>query len=229
MKTTSKKITALVTGSSSGLGWQITKKLIDKGYFVVGISRTQNKECSSRTENFIQVEGDICSTDTIEMALSYVNIHGKFKLLVNCAGVGFFENPGEGDMESISRCIATNLTGTVLVTDSAFSELNKNHGTVVNIASTAALKPIASEAIYCASKWGVKGYTDSLREYCKTKKLTVIGVYPGGMRTKFWQDTNYGIDKRYRFMEAEHVAERVLDVLSTEQKTTVTDIVICAK
>ena len=59
--------------------------------------------------------------------------------------------------------------------------------TIVNIMSTSALIGRAEETIYCAAKWGARGYTEALRTELKGTKRNIIAVYPGGMKTDFWK------------------------------------------
>lgn len=62
----------------------------------------------------------------------------------------------------------------------------RNEGTIVNIVSTAGLEGKVTESVYCASKFGVRGFTESLALELSGTAINVCAVYMGGMRTEFW-------------------------------------------
>lgn len=99
---------------------------------------------------------------------------------------------------------------------------------IVNIMSSAALKGNKQEAVYCAVKWGERGYTESLKANYKGTSVKVIGVYPGGMDTSFWQNNrNYISEEKQRtFMKPQDVAQIIIDNLLTSCNLTVSDIII---
>ena len=87
---------------------------------------------------------------------------------------------------------------------------------IVNIMSTAALKGNKNETVYCATKWGEKGFTERLKMEYKGTSVKVIGVYPGGMNTNFWNDNRdyVSIEKANTFMNPVDVAKVILDNIS---------------
>jgi short-subunit dehydrogenase len=216
---------AIVTGTSSGLGAEIARLLIESGYQVVGVSRSPSKLLGGQA-GYSEVLGDVAAADTAERALSVGAALGTFEMLINCAGAGLFGVPGENTPNDIAASIQTNLTGTILFSEACFETLKKNSGTLVNVGSTASLKAKANEAIYCAAKWGVRGYTDSLKMEAKGSGLKVLGAYPGGMKTAFWDTTEHTKGKRGGFMEAADVAAAIVAALPTGGSCGVSDIVL---
>lgn len=220
------KQTAIVTGTSSGLGAELASALIKENYHVVGVSRTSSDLCTRFSAEFTEILGDISDPETGVRALAAANAAGRYDLLINCAGMGVFGSPGEVTAEAIKGCINVNLTGLILMSEASTRDLTNNKGMIVNIASTAGLKAKANEAIYCAAKWGVRGYTESLKLECKGSGLRVVGVYPGGMKTAFWAETEHTKAVRSGFMSAKDVAAAITAMLQATGSCGVSDLVL---
>jgi short-subunit dehydrogenase len=100
--------------------------------------------------------------------------------------------------------------------------------TIVNIMSTSAQTGRAKETIYCAAKFGARGYTEALRSELKGTRRNIIAVYPGGMKTDFWNIP--GQDKDLSsFMDPAEVAAKVVNAVLVSDKMIVTDITINRK
>lgn len=99
---------------------------------------------------------------------------------------------------------------------------------IVNIMSSAALKGNKQESLYCATKWGERGYTESLKTTYKGTSVKVIGVYPGGMNTEFWEDSRDYVsdEKSSTFMNPKDVATVILNAILNHQSVNVADIMI---
>lgn len=125
--------------------------------------------------------------------------------------------------EEIDQVLDANLKGMVLMTVAALKTMTSYGGKIANIMSTASLKGKAGESLYCASKWGAKGFTEALKSEYKGSNILVYGVYPGGMKTSFWKETSSV--KTDDFMEPEAVAEHIVDAVMNET-IYISDIVI---
>ena len=99
---------------------------------------------------------------------------------------------------------------------------------IVNIMSSAALRGNKQESVYCATKWGERGYTESLKVAYKGTSVKVMGVYPGGINTNFYQASRDYVseEKQNSFMKPEEVANIILSNVLTTNHLTVADIVI---
>ena len=126
----------------------------------------------------------------------------------------------------MQEVLQTNLMGTILFSDFAFARFKKDGGTIVNIISTAAFTPRVNETVYCASKFGVKGYTEGLRLEAKGTQVKVVAIYPGGMNTNFWQNANCNNIDCEKFMNASEVAQIIVDNIFAKKSCYVSDIVI---
>ncbi len=94
--------------------------------------------------------------------------------------------------------------------------------------STSALLGRDKETVYCASKWGARGYTEALRAELKGTKRNIIAVYPGGMKTDFYKIADKDRDIT-AFMDPGAVAEKIVNAVLNADKLVVTDITINRK
>lgn len=181
---------AVVTGASSGLGFEIAALLRARGMKVIGVSRRGP-----------DIRGDAAKRET---AVAALRAAGEPKLLVNCAGVGIFHPAGSYTPEEVGDVIGANLIAMI-----NFCEVFAGRvATIVNVMSTAALSGKPGETIYCAAKWGARGYTEALR--AELKETRVVAVYPGGMKTPFWASDP---DRAANFMDPREIAARIVTAI----------------
>ena len=190
---------AIVTGGTSGLGAAIAELLASRGYDVVTVSRRESAT----------VSGDASRGETAQKAIAAAESRGTLELLVNCAGSGSFGKAGTYDEQTIRELLDANLTAMIVFSDALFRRFADSGGTIVNVLSTAALVAKPNESVYCAAKWGARGYTDVLKAEAKGTKLRVISVAPGGMDTAFWSERKEG------FMNPAAVAKVIVDAIES--------------
>jgi short-subunit dehydrogenase len=196
-------VVAIVTGASSGLGAAIAQ-LLGSRMPVVGVSR--------------RTLGDASNPDTARRAIEEAEKLGAIDLLVNCAGVGVFGPAGSYDEKAIDDVLDANLKSTIVFCNALFPRFARDGGTIVNVLSTAALVGKPNESVYCAAKWGARGYTEALRAEAKGTKARVISVAPGGMDTPFWPERREG------FMDPREIAAVIVDAV--DRRVNVTELVI---
>jgi len=199
---------AIVTGATSGLGFSIAQLLRHRGTSVVGVARSAGAGIS----------GDAAKRDTAVRAIEAAERLGAIDLLVNCAGVGIFGPAGSYDDKAIAAIIESNLIATINFCELLFPRFKEHGGTIVNVLSTAALTGKANESVYCAAKWGARGYSEALKAEAKGTKARIIAVAPGGMNTPFWPEPRAG------FMDPDDVAATIVDAI--DRPVDVSEIVI---
>ena len=118
--------------------------------------------------------------------------------------------------------------GMILLTANTLKATNEQNIKIVNIMSSAALRGNKQEAVYCATKWGERGYTESLKAAYKGTSVKVIGVYPGGINTNFYKDSRdyVSVEKQNSFMNPNEVAKVICDNTFSDLNLTVADIII---
>lgn len=181
---------ALITGGSSGIGFAISKELKVRGYDIILVARDLNKlkECAKKL-------GD--NTRIVSINLSNPNecikLHEIFKdedidILINSAGFGLHGKFLDDDLDKQLEMIDLNIKALQILTKLFLNDMKKrNHGYILNIASTAAFSPGPLMASYFASKAYVLRLTEAISEEVRQDKINVyIGcLCPGPVSTHF--------------------------------------------
>lgn len=226
----------LITGGSSGLGYEIAKHLIlmDEHVIILGrnVDKLENatnklKEIS-RKADVLSYSLDISIEEDIDAFIDTLETSGKpIKQLYNVAGTTFYGKISDIHKEDIDKVLKSNMIGLMLFTSKMVGfMLNEPYEDkrIISVLSTAALKGKKFETIYNAAKWGARGYLESLRDELTETKIEVINVFPGGMKTDFWKDSASGYDVDH-FMDPADVARNIVKV-AMDTKVYVTDITI---
>ncbi len=213
----------VITGGSKGLGFELVK-LFSKKSKVLVISRTKNIVSSG---NVFYECGNIADESFLKSVYEKYSKEYKISYLINNAGCGVFGKANENTLAKVNQVLDSNLVGMILNTTYALPLLDENGAKIVNILSTAALKGNANESLYCASKWGARGFTESLKTEFKGTKVKVISVCPGGMNTEFWNSNRdyVSVEKSNGWMNPKKVAEVIFNNITNEDLC-VADIVI---
>ncbi len=208
----------VITGASYGLGESLARILTAKGAKLVISSRSKDKLEKLATEIGADfVVADVSKEEDInKLTNEALTRFGRIDLWINNAGVWLSKSLIEHiDMNKAKAMFETNVFGTVYGTRSALVEMKKqNAGTIVNIISTSGLNGRPNTVMYCASKYAVRGFTESLQEELKDSPIKLIAVYPGGIKTfLFNEDTPADFET---FMSPESVAEKIITNLEKE-------------
>ncbi len=220
----------IITGGASGLGLELVKQSIEKGLFVCNIDRDFEKMKmlnNTYKENYKGFIGDISDEEFIVNTIKEISNLGNIKTLINNAGEPSFKVPTLYNKNDIVKCFK-GLEGMILLSTEVLKAKNEKDLKIVNIMSSAALRGNKQEAVYCATKWGEKGYTESLKVAYKGTSVKVIGVYPGGINTDFYKNSRDYVseEKQKSFMNPKDVAKTILDNVLNETNLTVSDIII---
>jgi NAD(P)-dependent dehydrogenase (short-subunit alcohol dehydrogenase family) len=216
---------AVVTGASSGLGLEISRELLARGLKVVGVARRVTSESEALGEGFSLVLGDVALDNNAESAFNTAACLGTNDLLVNCAGQGVFGSAGTFTRADLERVMAGSLLGTILFCEQAVKRFASG-GTIVNVMSTSAQIGRANESIYCAAKWGARGYTESIRAELKGRNVRVMAVYPGGMNSRFWSEAQGSATDSSKFMDPAEVARTIVAAVLASGSGYVSDLTI---
>lgn len=186
---------AIVTGSSSGLGLEITKSLIESGFTVFGGSRSGT---DFEHENFYDVELDITSDESVvEFYETISEFTDAIHLVINNAGICEMNSISDTDSESFEKHLATNTLGPFLIFKHLENFIVKNETHIISILSTAAHYGYPNVAAYTASKFGQLGLLESLKKEWKEHKVRFTNLFPGAVDTPLWDKmgTRFSRDK----------------------------------
>ncbi len=177
--------------------------------------------------NYKEFVGDISDENFVKQSIKEISEFGNIKYLINNAVEPSFKLPAEYEKVDIEKCLK-GLQGMILCSANTLKVKNEQNLKIVNIMSSAALRGNKQESVYCATKWGEKGYTKSLKVAYKGTSVKVIGVYPGGINTEFYKNSRDYItkEKQNTFMNPNEVAKIICDNIFSDLKLNVADIII---
>lgn len=204
---------AVVTGSSSGLGKALVQQLSKDGVKVFALARSIKDVVLP--DSVVKIPMNIRDLKSIDDTFDAIDSQtDKIDLLVNCAGRGLIKELEETTKDEIIDVLGINLQGNIYIAQEVYKRMLPNKsGHIINVISTSGIKARPDEPIYCASKWGLRGFTESLRIAALPHKIRVTGILPGGMQTNFWD----GEEKRdtSSYMKPEDIAHEILNILKT--------------
>ncbi|KAK6443162.1 hypothetical protein LTR95_000679 [Oleoguttula sp. CCFEE 5521] len=191
MSSTLKKFegkTCLITGAASGIGKATVLKMQSLGAMILACDVQPNPwEASDSHINLGQLEWFHCDVSSTEACTAFVEqaVRGSkgIDFVFNCAGVNPTDTPlATTTDEYYDRLMNVNLRGTFAITRAAIPHLNPG-ASIVNVASILGTKGAAENSIYCATKWGVVGFTKALALELGSKGYRVNAVAPGYIDT----------------------------------------------
>lgn len=182
--------TWLITGVSSGFGYELTRQLLDKGDTVIGTVRNKAKISDLIAEYptlFDYQILDVTDTPAVHQVVKEsFEKHGEIDVIINNAGYGLFGAAEELSDEQVDLIIATNLTGSIQMIRSALPFLRKQgHGRIIQISSYGGQVAFPGNSMYHATKFGIEGFCESVAQEMAPFNIGVTIVEPGGARTEF--------------------------------------------
>lgn len=215
--------TIIVTGAGSGLGKELALLFSQQGYHVLLTGRTLDKLTAVKTE--IEQEGGVADSVVLDLQnevdifskIQEISKNHKIVGLVNNAGVGHFGPFVNIKEKEISQMLNTNVLGTILMTKAVLPLLQEQgEGLLMNIISTAGLRGKVNEAVYVASKFAVRGFTESLQKEYENSSIKIKAIFMGGMDTPFWAGSNHIADSSH-FRSPKEVAEIIMKQIEQDE------------
>lgn len=215
--------TALVTGGSKGIGRAICLALAKEGANVIIVARHENEikdtidKLKAMGSKSLAIQTDVRNEEDVRRLISTtIDKCGRLDILINNAGVAYKKRLEETTLEEYNKIMDTNLKGAFLCTKYAIPYIrDSKNGKIINISSLGGLHGLPEFSIYCASKFGINGLTESIASELEGK-IKVYAVCPGAVDTDMYRSI-YS-DKPY--LKPEHIAEKVLELVSPDSKVT---------
>jgi len=206
---------AIITGASSGVGEAAARGFALAGARVVLAARSGEKIASLAQQlGGLAVTTDVSRFNDLQALVDRtLATFGRIDVLVNNAAANTRGDLDALDPQSIATVIDTNLKAPLLLTRLALPHLRTTKGVVVNVASIAGHVPLPHEAAYCASKWGLRGFTFALRQELRATGVAACVVSPGPIATPFVLDDLDNVPDlvfSQPILTAEQVADAVL-------------------
>lgn len=218
--------TVLVTGASSGIGRAVARNLLSQGHRIIGVSRSSAK-FTRPMENFSPFEMDLSRLEEIPQTIRQLQLmFPEIDAVVFSAGQGRFGSLEEFSFDQITALMTINFTSQVFLAKALLPSLKrKPHSDLIFIGSEAGLKGSRKGTIYCASKFAMRGFTQSLREECGNSRVRVCLINPGMVKTAFFEQLTFEPgDHESNAILPEDVAETVSYILGSRAHIVIDEI-----
>ncbi len=188
-----KKI-VLITGASSGMGWETAMYLAKAGHIVFGTSRRAKKgEVLKVKENFFLIQMDVNKEGSVKKGINIILEQAEgIDILINNAGYTLAGSIEETEMGEVWAEFNTNFFGVHRVIKEIAPIMRKRQsGLIINISSLAGLIGLPFQGFYSASKYALEGYSEALRIELEPFGVRVVLVEPGDFNTNFTEHRQY--------------------------------------
>jgi short-subunit dehydrogenase len=199
---------AIVTGGSSGIGWHLCRQLVQRGAVVIAVARREQRllqlreEIANDSDRFQFVVGDVTDAAVRGRAMELANRlgDGRLDLIVNNAGVGAIGPFELASEERLRRIMEVNFFAPCEWTRAALPLLRRGRNSVIcNVSSVLGHRAVPDKSEYCASKFALHGWSDSLRAELASSGIQVTLVSPSTTSSEFFDsviDTQAGVESK---------------------------------
>ena len=216
-------LVVFISGASSGIGRQLAVDLAARGAVIVGCARSRDrlvetlKQVRKTSPASLMIACDIGDPEQVhEMMEKVLQDFGKVDILINNAGIGMRQPFFDAPVETIEAIMRTNYLGAVYCTKQLLpSMMARGAGHIVNISSGAGKIGTLNMSAYCASKFALNGWSETLYHEVKPLGINVSVICPGPVTTDFNRDFRHSEPKSppALFVGAESVSQAVIDAI----------------
>jgi 3-oxoacyl-[acyl-carrier protein] reductase len=221
-------VRALVTGGSSGIGFEIAKQLKERGGDVVLCGRDEAKAVeAAKKVGAHGLRADVSiEADAVALVQKTIEILPDYNVLINNAGFGSFGPLVDTDLAEMQRVFATNVFGAMVVArESARHFISRKRGNIINISSSAGVRGFAGGTAYAASKFAVSGMTECWRAELRKHDIRVMQIHPSEVQTDFFRGGRPQSERKLRATEIAHAA---LSMLEMDDRGFITELSVWA-
>jgi NADP-dependent 3-hydroxy acid dehydrogenase YdfG len=227
---------AVITGASSGIGEATARALAADGHRVALLARRLDRVQALADElgdGAIAIQADVTDRDSLVAAAQRVKDElGDADVLVNNAGVMLLA-PFTSDQRAEQRqMVEVNLLGAMTATEVFLDQLRDGGGDLINISSVAGRAAHAGGAVYHATKWGLNGWSEALRQELQPD-VRVIVIEPGAVATELTEhithgETKQGVEQFYEAtaITADDIAEIIAFAVSRPRSVSLNEILV---
>ena len=221
----------LITGGSSGIGKATAKLLVQNGALVAITGRDKKKLEDVASEiNAIPIHLDVSKYNSIaEKTLDAFHSMGGMDVLINNAGIGEFAKLEEVKIAHFENVFATNVFGLTMLTQEVTKFFKtQQHGTIINIGSTAATGGFPSGSVYCSSKFALKGLTECWRHELRRDNIRVMLINPSEVTTAFNNSEREERKEEKNKLSPNEVAHAIISAIKMDDRGFIPELNIWA-
>ena len=218
-----KNKTVLITGANGGIGENISRKLVDAGANLIAVGHQLEplqKMVDSLPGKHACVCADLMSEEGIHSVVNEVKRQGGIDILINNAGVAQFGMLDQQSAGALSAQINVNLLAPILLTRALLPILeNSTSSAIVNMGSTFGSIGYSGFSAYCASKFGLRGFTEALRRELADTSIRLFYLAPRATRTQINNEQVVAMNKELgnKMDEPDVVAQHLINLLQKEK------------
>ena len=227
---------AVVTGASSGIGEATARALVTAGYRVALLARRAariNELAAELGDNALAIEADVTDRDSIVAAAERVGAElGGSDILINNAGLMLLGPFSSEQRNDYRRMVETNLLGAITTTEVFLDQLREGGGDLVNISSVAGRTARPINGVYAATKWGINGWSESLRQELQPD-IRVTVIEPGAVATELTSHITHESTREATeafvkdlAIRPEDIAEVIVFAVSRPRRLTLNEILV---
>jgi 3-oxoacyl-[acyl-carrier protein] reductase len=221
----------LITGGSSGIGKATAKELVQRGAVVCITGRDKQKLDQVAGEiNAIPIHLDVTKYNAIAVkVLDAFHSMSGIDVLVNNAGIGEFSKLEDVKVAQFERVFSTNVYGLTMLTQEVVKFFKtQQHGTIINIGSTAATNGFSSGSVYCASKFALRVLTACWRQELRQDNIRVMLINPSEVTTAFNVKSRKERDEEANKLTPKEVSHAIISAIKMDKRGFVPELNIWA-
>ena len=233
--TAQKKLRALITGASSGIGRATAEVLAASGVDLALVSRSQ--ESLSDLAEALKQQGikaqpycmDLSEVDRVNPQIGkLMDEFGPIDILINNAGMGYTAGLLDTPLTDWQAVLDLNLTSPFQCIQAVLPQMrSQQRGIIINVISIAGQQTFPQWGAYCASKFGLMGLSKALTQEERQHGIRVTALCPGAVNTPFWDTTTVDADfDRAAMLKPEDVAQAILNIVQMPQNAVVEELVL---
>ena len=227
---------AVITGASSGIGAATARALARDGYRVALLARRADRIEAIAAElgdGAIAIQADVTDRDSLVAAAERVKSEfGGADILINNAGVMLLGPFGPEQRDDYEQMIEINLLGAITATEVFLDQIVAAGGDLVSISSVAGRTARPRNAVYAATKWGIVGWSEGLRQELQPN-VRVMVIEPGAVETELTDHITHAETKaaskeytRSLAIKSEDIAEVIVFAVSRPKRMTLNEILV---
>ncbi len=224
--------TILITGASQGIGEAAARAFADYPVNLALVARSADRinalaEALNRKSgvNALAVAADVSQPEDIQQAVARtLDAFGQIDILINNAGVGMSSPVGEIDYDKGHQLFEINFWGAMRMTEAVLPGMReRKDGLIINISSIVGRRSMPGISVYCASKFALNAFSESIRVELRPHNIRVVSFYPGVTRTNFGDNLLTGPTAvegkgRAKVTSAEDVARAIVKAARKEPR-----------